>query len=119
MSVELSYMCVPGIKNEYRRECAPVISPDRIITIVCNHLNVNVDHVKSKTRVKEYVYARHVTFYFLRKFTKLSLKTIGDMLNRDHTTVIHGLENLSDIMDTEQDVRLEVELLERRIHGRE
>lgn len=117
MCAELNYMCVPGIKDEYRKQCAPVITPERIITMVCDHFNLNPEHIKTKRRVKEHVHARHVIFYFLRKHTKMTLKTAGELFNRDHTTVIHGLENLSDIMDTEPLVRSEVELLESMIQG--
>lgn len=118
MCAELSYMCVPGIRNEYRRECTPVITSDKIITTVCDHLNLNIEQVKSKSRAKELVYARHLIFYFIRKHTTVTLKSAGDLFNRDHATVIHALHNLQDIMDTELVVRTEVELLESKIKGR-
>lgn len=118
MRAELSYMCVPGIKTEYRNECAPVITADKIITVVCEHLKLTVEQIRGKSRSKEFVYARHLIFYFLRKHTTLTLKSAGELFNRDHTTVIHALENLQDIMDTEPPVKDEVELLESKLFGR-
>lgn len=111
----MNYICVPGIKEKYRSESAPVITPEKIITTVCDYFVLSVDVVKSKSRAKEHVYARHVIFYFLRKHTNMTLKSSGALFNRDHTTVIHGLDNLRDIMDTEPVVRSEVELLETTI----
>ena len=118
MRAELNYMCVPGIKTEYRSECAPVITIDKIISTVCDHLNLTGEEIKGKSRVKEHVYARHLIFYLFRKHTTLTLKSAGELFNRDHTTVLHALNNLQDIMDTEPAVKNEVELLEAKIQGR-
>lgn len=108
----MNYVAVPGIKEQYRIESAPIVTPEKIIKTVCEHFELNADGLKGKCRVKELVHAMYVIFYFIRKYTVMSLKSAGLLFNRDRTTVIHGLETLSDIMDTEPNVRTEVELLE-------
>lgn len=114
----MNYMCVPGIKEKYREECAPVITPEKIIVTVCNHFTLPVAQVKSKSREQELVYARHIIFYLLRKYASMTLKSAGALFNRDHTTVIHSVETLNNLMDTEPNVRDEVELLEAAIKDR-
>jgi chromosomal replication initiation ATPase DnaA len=47
----------------------------------------------------------------------MTLKSAGAIFNRDHTTVIHGVEKLHDIMDTEPAVKAEVEMLEGFVRG--
>lgn len=108
----MNYMCVPGIKEQYRSQCAPIVTPEKIIEIVCDYFNLTHEALKGKCRSKELVHARHVIFYFIRRHTSMTLKSTGQLFNRDHTTVIHGLENLNDIMDTEPVVKSEVEHLE-------
>lgn len=108
----MNYIVVPGIKEEYRGEFAPVITPELIIETVCNHYKISPEKLKSKNRSKELVHTRHVIFYFLRKYTNITLKAAGLLFNRDHTTVIHSVEHLGDIMDTEPNVKSEVEQLE-------
>jgi chromosomal replication initiator protein len=114
----MNYVGMPGVKDRYKSECAPKITPDKIINAVSNHYKLNADKLKSTSRVKEFTHARYVIFYFLRKFANMTLKSAGLLFNRDHTTVIHGLETLQNIIDTEPAVKEEIELLETIIKGR-
>lgn len=118
MCAVLNYMGIPGIKEEYRAERKPKITPERIIKVVCDHLDVDADGLKGKCRVKDLVYARHIIFYFLRKHTSVTLKIAGELFNRDHTTVVHGLKYLQDLIDTEPLVRSEIELMETALKER-
>lgn len=114
----MNYMCVPGIKEQYRSINAPMITPDKIIEIVCDHFKLAVKEVQSRSRVREFVYARNIIFYLLRKHTKMSLKSSGELFGRDHTTVIHGIETLNNLMYTDTDVRSEVELIEEKVKAK-
>jgi chromosomal replication initiator protein len=89
-----------------------VITPEKIIETVCEHFKLTFKDLQSRSRVREFVYARHIIFYLIRKHTKMSLKSSGEMFGRDHTTVIHSVETLNNLMYTEYDVRSEVERLE-------
>lgn len=111
----MNYMCVPGIKEEYRAISAPAITPEKIVETVCEHFKLTVKEVNSRKRFKELVYARHIIFYLLRKHTKMSLKSSGELFGRDHTTVIHSVETLNNLMYTEPDVRAEVDLIEEKL----
>lgn len=44
------------------------------------------------SRAKEYVYSRAIFFKLAREFTNFSFKEIGDMVDKDHATVMHGLK---------------------------
>lgn len=46
--------------------------------------------VKKQTR--ELVYKRFATYTFLRDYTYLSLNAIGDIFEKDHTTVLNGMK---------------------------
>lgn len=95
-----------------------MITPDKIIEIVCDHFKLAVKEVQSRSRVREFVYARNIIFYLLRKHTKMSLKSSGELFGRDHTTVIHGIETLNNLMYTDTDVRSEVELIEEKVKAK-
>jgi chromosomal replication initiator protein len=111
----MNYICVPGIKDDYRAEIAPVVTPERIIEAVCEHFKLSLKGLQGRSRVREFVYARHIIFYLLRKHTKMSLKSAGELFGRDHTTVIHSVDTLNNLMYTEPDVRAEVELIEEKV----
>ncbi|MEX0884396.1 MAG: helix-turn-helix domain-containing protein, partial [Cyclobacteriaceae bacterium] len=55
-----------------------------------------------KTRKKEIVIARQVAMYFSKEFTNHSLKSIGYHFGgRDHSTVIHAVQSVNDLMETD------------------
>ena len=62
---------------------------------VANHFKVSVFDLKSKSRVREIVDARHVFFAVARElFPSKSLDCIGREVFRDHTTVLHAIEDV-------------------------
>ena len=70
---------------------------DDIIEKVCNHYNVTVTAVNSKSRKRDYVVARQVTMYLAQKFTKMPASRIGKLVgNRDHSTVIHSCSKVEE-----------------------
>lgn len=49
-------------------------------------------NLQTKTRKKEYVFARAIYFRLCKEFTTYSLASIGSTVNKDHATVLHGLK---------------------------
>lgn len=49
-------------------------------------------NIATKTRERKYVYGRYIYFYYLKKFTTMSLSSIGRSCGRlDHATVLQGI----------------------------
>lgn len=48
-----------------------------------------------KSRKKLYVQARAVYYYLAREFTDNSLKTIGEIVGKDHATVLYFLSEIA------------------------
>ncbi len=70
---------------------------DDIVETVCNHYNVTVAAVNSKSRKRDYVVARQVTMYLAQKYTKMPASRIGKLVgNRDHSTVIHSCSKVEE-----------------------
>ncbi|TAE17698.1 MAG: chromosomal replication initiator protein DnaA [Bacteroidetes bacterium] len=78
------------------------ITIEAIQKLVCEYFDVSYEKLQNKTRKREIVQARQITMYLAKKFTKNSLKTIGEHFGgRDHTTVIHSCQTVKDLMDTD------------------
>ena len=60
----------------------------QIKILVSKDLKINI---KKNTRNRKYVYGRAIYFKLCKEFTHASLNEIGDSVNREHATVIHGL----------------------------
>ncbi len=74
--------------------------------MVCEHYGVLYDSLLSKSRKREIVQARQITMYLAKKFTKNSLKSIGEhFAGKDHTTVIHSCQTVENLMETDAEYR--------------
>jgi len=78
------------------------ISVDNIKLLVAKYFDVPVEKLHSKTRLRNVVMARQLSMYLAKNYTNSSLKMIGDSFGgRDHSTVIHSLKAVQDMMDTD------------------
>lgn len=112
----MNYWSIPGLKNNPSitvMKGRKVIDPNYIIKVICAYFGVHIDDIAKKSRKREVVYKRQVSMYFLKKYSLESLHTIGSRFGgRDHTTVIHSLQALNNLIDTDDTVRAEVSLLD-------
>lgn len=53
-----------------------------------------IEDISSKTRSREYVFARYLYIRAARELTDYAMSVIGGGINRDHATVMHSLVNL-------------------------
>lgn len=85
-----------------------LIDPEVIINTVSQVIGVTPEQTKSKSREREFVKARHLSMYFMRKFTDMSLKKIGsNFSNSDHATVIHASKSVNNQNDVYKAYRTE------------
>ena len=72
---------------------------------VAEHFNIKMEDFSSKKRTRAIAYPRQVAMYLCRELTDLSLPRIGEEFGgRDHTTVIHAYEKISQLLTTNQDL---------------
>jgi hypothetical protein len=64
----------------------------RIMKEVCEKYGVRLADLKSCRRTRNLVIPRHEVSYRLRMETGLSMPAIGRLLDRDHTTILHGVK---------------------------
>lgn len=70
---------------------------DNLLKLACNEMSVNVEIVDTKCRKRELVDARFIYFYLAKILTNKPLNTIGAVVKRDHSTVIHGLKEVENL----------------------
>lgn len=73
--------------------------------VVSQHYRVPVESMRSKVRTARLAFPRQVAIYLARDLTSASLAQIGQRFGgRDHTTVIHACQKITDLI--ERDVAL-------------
>lgn len=85
---------------------------ERILIAVSLFQNVTIEDMKSKSRLRENVTARQRAMYFLKENTKHALRKIGSHFNgKDHSTVIHAIDNVENLMFSDKYYKKEMEEL--------
>ena len=115
VDLELAKRVLKNIVKEIDSE----VGIDYIQKTVSDYFHVSQDDLKAKTRKKEIVIARQVAMYFSKDYTNHSLKSIGYHFGgRDHSTVIHALQSVNDMIDTDSKFRYSVDELKKKLKMR-
>lgn len=91
------------------------ISADTILDAVSSHFNVKIDEIKSKKRNQPITNARQVYMYLTREILNESLLNIGKTIDRDHSTVIHGIEKIEEKIKTDKNFETSIIALKDKI----
>ena len=87
---------------------------DDILRTVSKHYGVNRSDLLSGRRNRSIVRPRQIGMYLAKLLTSRSLPEIGRRFgNRDHTTVLHAIRKIEQLMSDDTQLREEIELLKR------
>lgn len=94
------------------------ITPKLIVEVVAEHFNITPEDILSKRRNSEYVQPRQICMYLCRHLTEESLQSIGKSLGKkDHTTVIHGIDKITDELKTNEELKNRIENIKKKINS--
>ena len=84
--------------------------------IVSSYFNLRVEDLKSQRRTRNVAYPRQIAMYLSRKLTDMSLPKIGEEFGgRDHTTVIHAYEKISDNLNTDESLQHTIDDITKKL----
>lgn len=93
------------------------ITPTLIIEIIAEHFGVNADDITSKKRNSEFVQPRQIAMYLIRELTETSLLNISKLLGKkDHTTVIHGVNKITEEIKSSDELKNKIDIIRRKIN---
>jgi len=69
-------------------------TPELVISQVCKFYSVDEATLRGTQRNRGTVEARQVAVYLMRKLTNLSSPEIGEVLNRDHATILYSVKQV-------------------------
>ena len=113
---EIDLELTKSVINKIVKNTKKKININYIQEIVSKFFNISIEQMKDKARKKEIVIARQVAMYFSKDFTNNSLKSIGFHFGgRDHSTVIHAVQSVNDMIDTDSIFRNNIKEINKRI----
>lgn len=93
------------------------ITPQLIINTVAEHYNISPSDLASTKRNAEIVLPRQIAMYLCRDMTSTPLKAIGGFLGKkDHTTVIHGADKISNEIKTNESLSNAIDIIKKKIN---
>ncbi len=93
------------------------VTPKLIIDVVAEHFGISSEDIVSKRRNSEFVQPRQICMYLCRQLTTESLQSIGKSLGKkDHTTVIHGIEKISEEIVHNEELKSRIETIKKKIN---
>lgn len=110
---ELAEKVTGNIVSEERDE----VTMDKVQDVVCEYFNITRETLLSKSRKRNIVQARQIAMYMSRNLIGgCSLSTIGmELGGKDHATVLHACNTVSDLMSTDKLFRQYVSDIERML----
>lgn len=93
------------------------ITADYIISMVAEHFNVSTADLCGNKRSSKIVMPRQVAMYLCREILAIPLKNVGQYLgNRDHTTVMHGVEKIEKELQNNEQLQNTIDTLKKKIN---
>lgn len=117
--VEIDLSLAKSIMKNIVKDIETEVGIDFIQKTCADYYDIKLVDLKAKTRKKEIVTARQVAMYFSKEFTNHSLKSIGYHFGgRDHSTVIHAVQTVNDLIETDTTFKAAVTELRKKFKMR-
>jgi len=92
------------------------INVESIQNIVAVYFNLNIQEMLSPRRSRSLARPRQIAMYLAKKYTTNSLPDIGRKFsNRDHTTVIHAVKKIEELMKNDNEIKHNITEIKKRL----
>ena len=92
------------------------INIESIQNVVAAYFNLNIQEMLSPRRSRSLARPRQIAMYLAKQHTTNSLPDIGRKFsNRDHTTVIHAVKKIEDLLKKDEEIRQSITEVRKRL----
>ena len=92
------------------------INVETIQNTVAVYFNLNIQEMLSPRRSRSLARPRQIAMYLAKRFTTNSLPDIGRKFsNRDHTTVIHAVKKIEELIKNDNEIKHNVTEIKKRL----
>ena len=76
-------------------------TPEYIVEKTASFYDLSPEDILGKGKTKNIAAARQMATYLMRKLTTLALEEIGNVLNRDHSIILHSIRKIEESVNTD------------------
>ncbi len=92
------------------------ITPELIIDVISEHFGITSSDIYSTNKSRNIAYPRQVAMFLCRRLTDFSLADIGKLMgNRDHTTILHGIDKVEKNIKSDPSMKNTIDVLMKKI----
>jgi chromosomal replication initiator protein len=114
ITLDLAQDCLADILRSSDRK----LSIEEIQRKVAEHYNIRLSDMIGPKRLRNIARPRQVAMYLSKQLTPRSLPEIGRRFGgRDHTTIMHGVRKIEELMTTDSQLADDLQLLRRLLQG--
>ncbi len=114
ITLELAQDCLADILRASDRK----LTIEEIQRKVAEHYNIRLSDMIGPKRNRTIARPRQVAMYLAKQLTPRSLPEIGRRFGgRDHTTIMHGVRKIEELMATDSQLNDDLQMLRRQLQG--
>lgn len=96
------------LKDLLEKERESALTADKIVKQVAAHYGIKTEDILGKSQMRESALPRQISMYLCRKELKMAFQKIGELFDRDHSTVMSSVKQIQKALDEK---KLELPLL--------
>ena len=106
-----------ALKDMIYPEKNDVVTPERIMSVVCDHYGVKQAAVVSQKKDSEIVVPRQVIMYLCKNYTDITYDAIAKMLGKkDHSTIMHGANKIRNDLADNDELKGNIEVILKKLN---
>lgn len=83
-----------------------MLTKENLLSVISFVGGLSEDDIKGQNRARDLVLCRHAYYFLAREKMGLKLSQIGEVFGSDHTTVIHGIKKIKDMISIKDEITL-------------
>ncbi len=95
-----------------------VPTPETIISETSRYYGIDEEALQGRQRSKNTAIARHVSMYLIRNLTSMSLEDIGQIFEKNHSTVLYSIRKVEDLIKTDPEMAAAVRDITSNLNAR-
>lgn len=83
-----------------------MLTKENLLSVISFVSGLSEDEIRGQNRARGLVLCRHAYYFLAREKMGLKLAQIGEVFGSDHTTVIHGIKKVKDMISINDEITL-------------
>jgi len=96
LTVEIAKQLLSDLLEEEQKHA---LTPEKIVKSIAAHFGIRSEDLLGKSQMREYAVPRQAAMYLCRERLKMPYQKIGELFDRDHSTVISSVKLIQKAVD--------------------